>query len=323
MDVDEGAQGFLSIYGSDAADSTDNPSQDADSSQMEATAADEAAPDEVDQDDLSAEDIVAARFAASLEDDGIEIPEPGDESVEMEGDDEHPLLAEGESDTDLDTMTPEQLRALAAETIALRQQVSQSDKAEVARKVADAERQAVADVQTAYQREVLEVSADHYGRIFQERLERTGYEPEAIARLRAQVNAAQQQWEAEQYAAYDLRAVDAAKNARKNVPELRKLYATELLTQRGITDARAVDDLLKTRDTDDFVARADELVAIRDALLKERERNRQQRRKDANKQAAANTVRTPATGRPKGGKPPAYKGTAEEGARILGMMHRR
>ena len=332
----DGAEGFLTIFGTDVAESdspTDNQAVDASAAPDGTTAAEPSAPDGSADQDLTAEELVAARFAASLDADGIEAPEPGEDADEDDAEETHPLLAEADGDTDLDSLTPEQLRSLAEEALALRQEVSKADRSEVARKVAAAEQQAVAQVQSAYEREVLQVSAQHYDRIYQDRLERIEVESERFddpkayrkaqsARLRAQVDAAQRQWEAEQTPAYNERAYTSALAARKQVPELRQLYAQELVTQKALPPA-AVAELLKVKNTDDFADRADELVGIRDLLVKREQVNRTKVKQEANKRLAANSIRTPSTGRTRGGKPPEYKGTAEEGAHILGMMHRR
>ncbi|HKN42917.1 MAG TPA: hypothetical protein VJW23_03265, partial [Propionibacteriaceae bacterium] len=201
--VDPGASGFLSIFGSDAEPAESPESTD------ESTSAESTSPQESD-DYSSAEDVVAERFAASLEADGIEWPEDEDE--------ERVEAPQGE--LDLDSLTPEEMRALAEEAIGLRQQVSQADRQYVAGKVEEATNNAVRSVQQAYQREVLDVSAKHYQSYFaqqQAKIIRAAQEtqnPEQYivrhtATLFNTVLNARLKWESEQADAYDQRLQDA------------------------------------------------------------------------------------------------------------------
>jgi len=75
--VDSTSKGFFNIFGGDSAASDSTSDSPADPSPgPEPTAADAAAPEQVPDQDLTAEEVVAARLAASLEADGIEIPDP-------------------------------------------------------------------------------------------------------------------------------------------------------------------------------------------------------------------------------------------------------
>ncbi|MBA3585083.1 MAG: hypothetical protein H0W36_11250 [Gemmatimonadetes bacterium] len=323
--VDPGPAGFLGIFGSNAEDAPETEPETNDADQAETTAAD---PDSPEGEDLSADDLVAARLAASLEADGIEIPDPDDaEAQPVEGEADHLLLAETEDTPSLDSLSAEQLRALAEEAIRLRGEVSVTSRQDAARKVAVAEAAALSQVQAAYEQNVLAVSASHYGAVFNQRLTALIGEvseqelPARAAALADQVYAARQQWESEQYEAYEQQARAAALNARKGVPEMRQLYAGELVRKSGLPDA-AVAEVLKTTNSDEFPARVEELLAIRDALLAERARNQQQRRQEGNQRLREVAPRTAASGRPKGGKPPAYTGSAAEGARIISLLRR-
>ncbi len=328
--VDSGPAGFLSIFGSNATEQPETTETTETAAPAEPTAAETAAPD-VPDGEMSADEVVAARLAASLDADGIEPPEPEPETGEPEST-AHALLGEPESDPSLDALTPEQLRALAEEAIRLRGEVSASSQQEAGRKVAAAEAAAVASVQAEYERNVLAVSASHYDRIYAERLARieeaserqdnpAQYRLEQSAALRRQIQTAQQQWEDEQATAYEERARQVALAARLSAPEFRQYAAEHLVRQAGLP-AAAVDEVLKTQDTRQFEARVQELVAIRDALLAERARNQTQRRQEANTRLREVAPRTAVTGRPPGGKPPAYRGTAAEGAAILSTFRK-
>lgn len=327
--VDAGPSGFLDIFRSDDAASDDvTPDVQSDAAPDAEAAADTSAPDDFEP-ELSAEERVAASLAASLEADGIEIPEPGAEA-EAEDDDESPLRADDE--TDLDRLTPAELRALAEEAIALRAQTRESDRTVVAQKVQEAEAQALRSVQEQFQREVLSISEQHYGAELERRLDQLDADadradnPAEYKRARRgaivrHVQQAKDAWEAAQAAEWEPRVTAATSAARKSVPELRRVYAEHLAQERNLP-SKAVDEILKTRDADDFVARADELVQYRDALAKERSRHQQSVRVEANKRLAATTVRPPASGRARGKTPVAYRGSAEEGASILALMHK-
>src|SRR5262245_6591233 len=135
--VDPGAAGFLSIFGP-ATDTADPSPVDSTESSYDASSA-EAPPaaEPSSPEDLSADEVVAARFVASLEADGIEIPE--------EEEAEAAPLPTGE--LDLSSLTPEQLRTLANEAISLRARVTQADQNAVAQKVHEVSQQAILGVQ--------------------------------------------------------------------------------------------------------------------------------------------------------------------------------
>lgn len=320
--VDPGLDGFLGIFGDSAETAAPEP-ETPDAAHDDTTAADAGSPEESSTDDLSAEEIVAARLAASLEADGIEVPDPESaETAPADAEATHPLLTPPDAEPSLDALTPEQLRALAEEAIRLRGEVSTSSQQEAARKVDAAIKTAVAAVQTEFEQNVLAVSAAHYKAVYRNLLAKLAAEvteeqlPDAAAALADQVYAAKQQWEAEQADLYEKRAEQAAYAARLNAPEFRQYAAEQLVKQAGLPAAAAAE-VLKTQDTRQFEARVAELVGIRDALLAERNRNQAHLREEGRKRLAETTPRTAATGRPPGGKPPAYKGTAAEGVAIL------
>jgi hypothetical protein len=314
--VDPGEGGFLSIFGSDA----DAASTETTESTDESTYTESASP-QGDEEPLSADEVVAARFAASLEADGIEWPD----DEEDEGAD----APQGEFD--LDALTPEQMRALAEEAFGLRQQVSQADREYVANKVVDATQQAIAHVQQQYRRDVLDVSAKHYASYFAQQqakiiraAEETQNPQQYIVRHSATlfntVLEARLKWEAEQAEGYDQHLQQTISQARKSVPEVRTLYAADLAAEFGLPPA-AIKEIAKTRSIDDFRSRAEELAGLRQLLAKRDMEQAQQRRVDANRRLVEQPVRTTPNGRPRGGKPPAYKGTADEGLRILSLFH--
>lgn len=323
--TDPGIGGFLNIFG-ESAENEPTPDTDA-APQDTAAVADAASPEGSSTDDLTAEEIVAARFAA-LEDGGAAEPVPDPEAtppVAAEAD--HPLLTTPAGDPSLDEMTPEQLRALAEEAIKLRGEASTNSRQEAGRKVAAAEAAAVAEVQTAYEQNVLAVAERHYDTIFDQRQaqieaesERADdparYRREQIAALRRRVDAAKQGWIAEQAELYEQEAATAVLRARHTSPEFRQ-YAAEELVKRAGLPVEVVPEVLKVRDVRDFQAEVDKLVGTRDALLAERNRNANQRREEGRQRLIADAPRTAAKGRLPGGKPPEYQGTIAEAVAIL------
>jgi hypothetical protein len=313
--VNPGAQGFLSIFGAEQATATDaapEESQDSRSTRDPSPQTDEAS--------LSADEVVAQRFAASLEADGIEWSDEDEEDEDGE-----------ERELSLDDLTPEQMRALAEEAVDLRARVSQADRDFVAGKLHAATQSAMAEVHGAYQRDVLNVSARHYAGYFaqqQAKIIRAAQEtqnPEQYivrhsATLFNTVLEARLKWESEQAEDYDARLKSAIATARKNVPELRQLYAADLAAEFGLPEA-AIKEIAKTRSIDDFRARAEELAGLRHLLAQREKEHAQERRVQANKHLKEHPVRTTPNGRASGGKVPEYKGTAEEGVRIMSLFH--
>ena len=323
-EVNPGAEGFLSIFNADGdATASDESSQDTpDDGSSEAGSS-----PQTDEESLSADEIVAQRFAASLEADGIEML--ADEEDDAESQAESPT-----GEVDLDALTPEQMRALAEEAIGLRAQVSQADRQAVARKLEEATHQAIAQVQSQYQREVVDVAEKHYAGYFAQqmaKIERTAQTTDNPERYRIQqaavlfqtVTKARLEWEAEQAAAEDWssRMETAIATARKSVPEVRILYAADLAAKYDLP-RQAIKEIAKTRSIDDFEDRARELAGLRQLLVEREKRDAQKRRVEANQKLIDNPVRTTPNGRPRGGTVPDYRGTAEEGVRVLSTFRR-
>lgn len=320
--VDPGLAGFLGIAreGADAEPTPDAGTDTLDAAQTDAAAAD-AAPEEAPDQDLPAAEVVAARLAASLDEPGIEAPDP-ESAAAAPPEGEHPLLTEAEAEFSYESLTEEQKRALAEEAIRLRGEVSTKSQQDAANKVREAEEAAASEVQSAYEQNVLAVARRHYAGVFKERLAAlmpTVSEEELPARAMAlaeQVWDARQQWVDQQGDAYEELAKERVLAARYNAPEFRQYAAEKLVAEAGLPPAAAAE-VLKTTNTADFPARVQELVGIRDALLAERARSQQRQREEGRQRLAADAPRTAATGRPRGGKPPEYRGVAAEGVAIV------
>jgi hypothetical protein len=325
--VDSGPSGFLDLFGSDAASEEAAPDVQTDAEPTAEAAADTSPPD--DSTEWSAEERVAANLAASLEADGIAVPEPGEEAV---ADDEAESLRL-DADTNLDDLTPEQMRQLTEQAIAVLEKSRETDHTVVAEKVLAAEGQAVAEMQQHFRVNVVAESERHYNAEIDARLEKMeeaadrSDNPAEYKRLHRtaiinHVLKAKAEHEAKQWAEYYEPYVKPVKNeARWQVPELRRAYAEHLAEKYGLP-RKAADDILQTSDAQDFERRAAELVQIRDALAKQQSRHDQSVREEANKRLAASTVRPPATGRSRGRTPVPYTGSPEEGASIISRMHR-
>jgi hypothetical protein len=322
--IDSGPGGFP--FASSAA----VPTPETDGS-AEATSADASSPEISDDgQDLSADDVVAARFAASLEADGIEVADPG-------ADDEEEAEPVDPDAIDFSTLTEDQLRQLAEEHLKLKREQAQSSEAQrqaaIAERVKAAEADAVAAVTQQFESTVLSQSAQHYRAQLNQRLagivraSRNQDNPDQFiieqAALAADTVAkAQRTWEAEQAADWDQRAVDAALEARKHVPELRQYFAEELARELGLPPAAAADIAAPQRHIEHFRQRAEELVGLAKVATSERSKAKDQQRKTANQQLREQPIRTSPSGRAPGGKVPTYKGTAEEGSRILALFHK-
>jgi hypothetical protein len=323
QNVDTGAAGFLNIFGSSAESPTDTTSAEpqdgatgADTTSAEATSSEEY---------TSADDVVAARFAASLEADGYEFPDTdeADETEEAEG-------------YDLSTLSADEIRALAEEHLAARAAATQAQEAQVQEyvraKVMEAEQRAIASIDARFQQEVLSKSYAHYSNELNTRVaaivraSRNTDNPDAfiiqkVADATNTVNKARQEWEAAQAADWHGAAMQAAANIRGSVPELRQYAAIVLARRYNLPEAAIADIAHPRRHIDDFDTRAQELAGIAQFAGQERKRSAQQKRASANAALRAAPIRTSATGKPKGGRVPAYRGTAEEGSRIMALFH--
>ncbi len=309
--IDPGGGGFLSAIGV-TPDAPSEPDLEPES-QDEATAADALSP----EDDLSGEELVAARFAAVAEEEGVDV----------EGGTEAPDEGGAEDQPDLEQLSPEELKALAQEALTLKAQESTSQgerlKELVRQKVQDAESAAIAAVTRQFEETVLARSAEHYDAELAERiativrLSRNQDNPDQFIIQQSMlatrtVMAYRQQWEAEQAANWDQRAFEAAAQARMNVPELRALYARDLAEQYNLPETAIADIAHGSRHIENFDQRAQELAALAKTLGNERKKTAQQKRQQANARLREQPIRTSASARPAGGKPPAYKGTPDE-----------
>jgi hypothetical protein len=325
--IDPGMGGFSAIFGEHAAaaePATETPTEDT-GAQPEATSAEATSPETPDDgQELSAEDVVAARLAASLEADGIVVPDPGDE------DEEETAETDGEA-LSLEDLTPEQYQAVLDELEELRAKTTTNDRQAIANKVIAAERQAVEGVWQEYNQQVVPKSEAHYRAEFIQRASKAYDQHETqpnpkqwllgqIEAERAAVLASQRDYEFRQEQDYEQRAIQAAVLARKSVPELRQLYAQELATEFSLPAEVVVPLLLKVADTDNFRAEAERLAGVRDFAAKERGQKNAKKRRDANQELREAPVRTPATARPRGAEPREYKGKWDEGAAILRML---
>ncbi len=314
--VDEGPRGFLDIFSSSA----DTPTPDTDDTEPSPTdqaedAADATTPEE-DQDDgsdLTAEERVAANLAASMEDEGVAVAEPAEQTAEAEP------LPEGE--IDLESLTPEQLRVLAEEAIKLRAEVSTKDEQRVLGEISAAEQQAAGLWQSAEARAETHYAAELRKRISNARRQAEtrddgdAYFEAEVDRQRALVEQAKRAWLMEQ--GQDLEAQLQAYRQE----QLKPFYARQLVKEAGLP-ASAVKELL-----DDpglpwqrYPKRIDELKAMRDILAENQTKADQKVRAEGRKRLIETAVVVPASGRAKPFKRKAYEGTAAEGLSIIKTM---
>lgn len=327
---DPTTSGFLNIFRSDdgSTDTQTDASLDTDS-QVDATAADTDSPELDDGQDLSAEDVVAARLAASLEADGIEVPDPDAETE----DDEEPV----EGALNLDDLTAEEIRALAEEAIALKQREAQtseeSQKQMVRQKVEEAEAEAIALVDQQFETEVLSKSEHHYTAQLSQRTAnilraaRNEDNPDQyilahFLKEAKAVSAAQREWEDQQATSevWAQRVQAARLAARQNVPEARDYVARVLAAKYGLPEAAVAQINHPNRHMTHFEERAQELAGLVAARVADGKKTAQDKRQAANKKLQEQPIRTSSTGRQAGGKPPSYKGVAEEGLPILKLL---
>lgn len=317
--IDPSAGGFASIFGSTADVPTDALETD---SPDGATAADTDSPEAPDG-ELSAEELVAARFAAAREEDGIE-PDAEDEPEQAD-------LA----GADLESLTPDQIRALAAEALTLKGQQSawqeQQLREGVKARVAQAEAAAIDAVTAQFQQTVLKDSANHYDSILRERIDtitkiaRTQDDPDAFIATQSllamnTVMKYRREYESEQANAWDARAEQAKDEARGRVPELRALYARDLAQHYGLPEAAIADIAHGSRHIQNFDHRAQELVEIARTLGDERKRTATSKRTAANTALREQPVRTATTGRSTSAKPRDYTGSTAELAAMLPFL---
>jgi hypothetical protein len=320
--------GFSAIFGEQAAaaePSTETPTEDTEA-QPEATSAEATTPESTDDgQELSAEDVVAARLAASLEADGIAVPEPGEEDEEEAAETDGAALS-------LEDLTPEQYQAVLDELEELRARTTTNDRQAIANKVIAAEQQAYAAVWQEYNEQVVPKSEAHYRAEFIQRASKAYDQHESqpnpkqwllgqIEAERAAVMSSQINWETKQQNDCEQRAIAAAIAARKSVPELRQLHAQELAAKFSLPAEVVVPLILKVANVDEFEAEAERLAGVRDFAAKERSQSNTRKRQQANQELRETPVRTPATARPRSAEVPEYKGQFGE-FRALRMGNR-
>ena len=319
--INSGAEGFANIFGSGAT----QPDTQNESSQS-GVAADESSPDE-----YSAEERVAANLADDLEADGYDVPEPGDAADDSEVD-----------YSDLDSLTPEQLRELAKRALDNETQISETRRQEIARQVQYAEAQATEAVRGKYNTDVLGTSRPHYqGQMTQrvvtdlrraiQQVDRDGGDLVAvvaplIGRHFATVVDAMLAYEDGKAEEYEQYAEQARKQARNSVPDLRQAYAEALIAHYEVPKEAANDIMRKAngqhRSMDDFEDIAQKLSATRNTLVKQELTNQQEKRQIANTALTEQRIRPPTGAKPATRKAPKIKGDAEEGVAIMSLFKR-
>jgi len=327
--IDEGPKGFLGIFKSDTDTDATPPRPDTELSQPEATtpeqavAAEPAAPERPDGGE-SAADRVAANLAASLAEDGIELPGE-EETTDASG--ETPLTADGT--VDISKLTPEQLQAYVEQAISLQQQLSQREVAEVEREI-----QAV-DTTAQTRKQQLRADVDKAANAW--------VEQELDARWdEAQDKDDPKGWFMQQrraifdtarahYGAHlqgELAKIDTEVTEYKR-QRLKPFYAQFLCDHLPDGTPReqplpptAAAELLKVKDPDDMPARAEELLQIANYLGTLDQQHVQKQRAQARQTIVEQAVRTPGTGTavPLERKP--YEGSPQEGLALLSYLHK-
>ncbi len=277
------------------------------------TAADQDVAEE--DDDLSPADRVAAVFGEAP--DAEEAAEPVEQ--ELDGEDDDPP-------GDLSTLSPEKLMALAEEALRLRAEVAttsaSNDQAALNQEIESLDAQAVGRVQQRYDREVVATSNSHYGGLLtqaevalfiaaQDDNTPEQYFAQRINGVRQPILNAQRAWEAKQAAAWEAEITREVETSRKQHPGLRRKYAEHLAEKHNLPP-RAVDEILKITNTDDMPVFAQSLDESVKAHAKEKRQNTQALRSQAAKTTQANTITSPATGKPRSTKSTQLKGDEAE-----------
>jgi hypothetical protein len=317
----------LSSFLDNFADQPVSPSFDDDvstpDSPDDAPDTDASAPDEPDDgQDFSAEGFVADQLAASMAEDGFEIPETDDEG--------EPAEAE---DLDVEKLSPEEMRVLQKE---LREFKAQEEQARVSArleavyaKAAEAEAQALEDVRLAFEREVLSKSTEYYNAALFERLAgvvraaKNYDDPDTYAIRAAMAEAIavfESKFKYEQQKRQDWQAIadQARAQARQNDPAVRDFVARHFAQQYGLPEEVVADIADPHRHITSFEQRAQELALTAKKLGSERKKQARDRRQDANRALQRTTVRTSTTGRTPGGKARDWKDLDAQTRRAAG-----
>jgi hypothetical protein len=329
QDAGAGLNDFLSNFGSGAVEHSPLDASPEPDSQDGAPLTDTAAPETPDDgQDFSATDLVADRLAASLAEDGVEIPEPGEEEE-----------AEDEGPVDFENLTPEEIKALAKEALSLKEKESQASeeatKSAVWQKIATAQDEAAADVERAFEAEVLSKSANHYTAELNRRLATVVREAKnqdnpdayviqnaiAVANL---IFEARREYEATKAQEWGAVAEQARREAALTVPELREYHARQLMRTYNLPEEALADLTHPNRHIQNFEHRAKELQSLAQTLGTERQKQKLEKQKAANRELQRNPVRTSPTGKLPAGKPREWKDLsdsqrAEAGAAWLHM----
>lgn len=337
--AEPGFEGFLDIFGDSGfaaehvAESETEPEESPAPRRMRDAAETSAAEEESEEDDLTADERVAANFAAVADELGLT-----EEAGEEEEEDQLLGKQDGEVDySDLSKLTREQLEALASESMGLKEKVQRVDEEEVMRRVQAAEQKAVQDVQTRFESEVREPSKKHYRTQFVNRLAAIirdaatseNHDQHILRNAGALFDhlvESRLKYEEEEAQKWENEVEQAVLTARKNVPELREVYARQLLAANNlpVTD-KSVAAVMKTksgreRPADDFKDRVDELVEMRDRFARQQAKSTERIREEGKKRLRETSPRTTTAVRAKTRKPVEYKGEIEEGIKILSSI---
>lgn len=330
QDVGAGAAAFLSNFGSNP-DTSPSLADTAEPISQDAATDTELSSDEGTDDgqDLAPEDLFAARLAGSLAEEGIELE--GEEDASEEPSDE--------DGTDYENLTPEQIKAQLKEFMELKEREKQAaeetQRGTVRQAIEAAQDAAVAQVEEAFEREVLAESQRYFmDAELTKRIQsvvrnaKNADNPDAyiIQNAIAVANLifeGRTKYEREKAQEWREHAERAKADAIKHVPELRAFYAQDLARQYGLPPEAINDINHPRRDIDNFEDRAKELVDIANSLGKKQKQSDTERRQQAHQAQMAKKVGTPSTGRKAGGKVREYTGAPEEGLPILKSLSSR
>jgi hypothetical protein len=275
-----------------------------------------------DEADLTPEERVAAALADEAEDDALAVADPED-----------PAPPEAATDADdLDDLSEEEIRQIARDALANRE----SDRRKRAEAIeATTVAAAQKDLDGLYQEYNVALTRvrQHYTREESRLLRELRREserqtnPEAyydanVDRVVANVRQHEDTYIAQNLTTpYEQRVRDRQQRipdevGRAMFAELKGDYVRDLTKELGL-NAAAIPELMKVDDPDAILARAQELVVMRDAVLAARARDRQSQRRTARREVATTAVRPPTTGRPKAGTPRQLKGDVAEGWELL------
>lgn len=311
------ADEFLSLRTEDGGDDS-IPTPDDEPQAQTADSADAADDPEAEDDDLSP----AERVAAVLAQDGV-VSEP-----DAEAEPAAVAAEDGDIPEDLSKLSPEELLKLAQEALDLRAKLAEGDvdreQQELEAEIADLDGQTAQRVRAAYQREVTDLSNQHYGAELdkarrelrkaaeaQREVDPQAFEDHYWPAVARNIMNHQREWEAKKAAEWEPVFEAEVAAARKQNPKLRKRYAEHLAAEHNLPK-RAVDELLKVQNTDDMPVVAQSLADSVRAHASQKRQSNQQQREQAARETAKHPIASPTSGRAKPPKPVEYKGEAEE-----------